>query len=84
MRIKKNNNIILKMQDILVRELDRLDNDNFMEENSKEEIKRSTAISQSANTIIKTVDLNMKILKFANQTQNALDDVNNVLGITDE
>ena len=84
MRIKKNNNIILKMQDILVRELDRLDNDNVMEENSKEEIKRSTAISQSANTIIKTVDLNMKILKFANQTQNALDDVNNVLGITDE
>lgn len=84
MRIKKNNNIILKMQDILVRELDRLDNDNFMEENSKEELKRSTAISQSANTIIKTVDLNMKILKFANQTQNALDDVNNVLGITDE
>ena len=84
MRTKKNNNIILKMQDILVRELDRLDNDNFMEENSKEELKRSTAISQSANTIIKTVDLNMKILKFANQTQNALDDVNNVLGITDE
>lgn len=84
MRIKKNNNIILKMQDILVRELDRLDNDNFMEENSKEELKRSTAISQSANTIIKTVDLNMKILKFANQTQNALDDVNDILGITNE
>jgi len=84
MRIKKNNNIILKMQDILVRELDRLDNDNFMEENSKEEIKRSTAISQSANTIIKTVGLNMKIIKLANQTKNNLDDMNDLLGITNE
>lgn len=84
MRIKKNNNIILKMQDILVRELDRLDNDNFMEENSKEELKRSTAISQSANTIIKTVDLNMKIIKLANQTKNNLDDMNDLLGITNE
>lgn len=84
MKIKKNNNIILKMQDILVRELDRLDNDNFMEENSKEEINRSTAISQSANTIIKTIGLNMKIIKLANQTKNNLDDMNDLLGITNE
>ena len=77
-----NKTLIIKMQDVLDRELDRLDNDTYMNVHSKEEVVRSSAISQSANTIIKTIGLNMKIMKMAENTNTTIEELNDKLGIT--
>lgn len=77
-----NKTLIIKMQDVLERELDRLDNDTYMNVHSKEEVVRSSAISQSANTIIKTIGLNMKIMKMAENTNTTIEEFNDKLGIT--
>ena len=77
-----NKTLIIKMQDVLDRELDRLDNDTYMNVHSKEEVVRSSAISQSANTIIKTIGLNMKIMKMAENTNTTIEELNDKIGIT--
>lgn len=79
-----NNNVIRKMQSILTRELERLDDNNYMNTNRKEEIQRSSAISQSANTILKTIATDMKIMRMAEQMGVTANELKYKLGVTNE
>lgn len=79
-----NNNVIRKMQSVLTRELERLDSDDHMNTRSKEEVQRSSAISQSANTILKTISIDMKIMKMAEQMGMTANELKDKLGVTSE
>lgn len=79
-----NKNVIRKMQDVLTRELERLDNDSNMNVNGKEEVQRSSAISQSANTILKTISIDMKIMRMAEQMGMSTNELKSKLGVTSE
>lgn len=79
-----NKNVIRKMQDVLTRELERLDSDNHMNTNGKEEVQRSSAISQSANTILKTIGIDMKIMRMAEQMGMSTNELKSKLGVTSE
>lgn len=79
-----NNNVIRKIQSVLTRELERLDSDDHMNTRSKEEVQRSSAISQSANTILKTISIDMKIMKMAEQMGMTTSELKDKLGVTSE
>ena len=79
-----NKNVIRKMQSILISELERLDDNTNMNTNGKEEVQRSSAISQSANTILKTISIDMKIMRMAEQMGIATNELKNKLGVTSE
>ncbi len=63
----KNNNII-EIQEMLMREMKRLDNDAIMQREGKEEVARGNALSQSANTFIKSVNLGLRVIEVADKT----------------
>lgn len=79
-----NNNVIRKMQNVLMCELERLDDNDHMNVSSKEEVQRSSAISQSANTILKTISIDMKIMKMAEQMGMSANELKSKLGVTSE
>lgn len=67
------NNKIIRVQEIIFDQLNRLSDENLMRSGyGKREIERSNVISNNAQTFIKVVNLNLKIQEVArrNQTQN--------------
>lgn len=59
----KNNETITEIQEMLLRELKRLDNDNYMAEKGSQEVARSNALTNSAMTYIKSVNLELRIFE---------------------
>lgn len=83
------NNKIIKVQEIIFDQLNRLSDENLMRSGyGKREIERSNVISNNAQTFIKIVNLNLKIQEVSkrNQTQNTnlLRELNLIEEETDE
>lgn len=78
------NNKLIKIQEMLMREMDRLDNDDLMGKYGKEEVARSNALSQSACTFLKSVNVSLRIMEQSEKSGQTLNQLNNNLGITDE
>lgn len=76
------NNNILTIQEMLMREMKRLDDNNYMKHNSKEEVARSNALSQDACTFVKTVNLGLSIMRTAEHNGVTKDSLNKELGVT--
>lgn len=65
--MSKMGNKILDVQEVVYRQLLRLDDNKTMEENGAEEIARSNVISNNAQTFIKAVNINLRIIELANK-----------------
>lgn len=62
-------NRILKIQDILMNQMERLDDEEIMKVSSKKEIMRSGALSQSASSFLKAVNTSIKIEQMAKENK---------------
>ena len=65
--MKKEKNNIKNIQSILMREIARLDDDEYMKTASEKEIRRSNAISNTAQSFIKATNVNIKIFELENK-----------------
>ncbi len=79
--LERNDNELKKVQKILLNQMNRLDDEKTMEHNSKREIMRSGAISQSACAYVKSVQTQIKILDLSSKYSSNVADVNKFLGI---
>lgn len=81
--MENNNTKLNKIKDILLKQLERLDNQEIMEKEGKYEIKRSGAITSNAITFVKTTDLELKILNTANKYNIKAEQLQDYLGLKD-
>ena len=81
----KTNNNLIKMQEMLMRQMERLDGlDNSNAENKAEEISRANALSQSAVTFLKSVNVGLRIIEVAKKYETQKDNLTLELGVADE
>ena len=78
---KKNSNELQKIQKILLNQMERLDDNDIMKEQSKKEIQRSGALSQSASTFVKSVQTQMRVLDLSGKYNVEVETMNEFLGI---
>ena len=78
------NSKLLTIQEMLMREMKRLDDDKTMKNNGKEEIARSNALSQSACTYLKSVNVNLRIMEQCSKNEVTMSSVNKQLGLTEK
>ena len=84
MKMKTNNNLI-KMQEMLMRQMERLDGlDQSNTESKAEEISRANALSQSAVTFLKSVNVGLRIIEVAKKYETQKDNLTLELGVADE
>lgn len=78
------NNKIIEVQEIVFNQLKRLDDNKTMEEMGAEEIARSNVISNNAQTFIKSVNLNLKIMEFAQRQNRQVKAITKELGLIED
>ena len=74
-------NKLAEIQEVIMKEIKRLDNDEIMNEQGKEEISRSNAISLTACAFIKAVNTNLAIMKQAERFGETFESMNKYLGL---
>lgn len=75
---------ILTIQEMLMKEMKRLDDDKLIEKNAKNEIARSNALSQSAMTFIKTINVKLRVMEVADKNKIVKSSLNKELGVYNE
>ena len=80
----KTDNKIIDVQEVVFRQLKRLDDDELMEKNGTKEIARSNVISNNAQTFIKGVYLNLKIMEYAKRSERKVKSLMKELGVSNE
>ena len=65
----KNNNKIISVQEMLMRQMERLDNNELMFNENNNEIARSNALTNSATAYIKAVNTTLRIIETANKNE---------------
>ena len=76
------NNKIIEVQEILFKEMKRLDKEDFLlDNNSSKEIARSTAIYNQATGFIKAVNTNINIMNMAKREGTRVENVIEKLGL---
>lgn len=78
------NNKIIEIQEMLMREMKRLDCDDLMKENGNNEIARSNALSNSATTYIKAINTSLRIIDTAEKNNQTQESLTKELGLSDE
>jgi len=74
------NNKLIIIQEMLIGELKRLNEENI----DKNEISRSNAMSSTAMTYIKTINLGLRIKEVANKNQMSVNSLKKELGIDEK
>ena len=64
-----------EINDVLMRALRRLDDNELMKTKGNEEIARSNAISKTAQAVVNVVKTNLTIMQVAKQTKQTIDKV---------
>lgn len=75
------NNKMIEIQEIVYRQLQRLDNEKIMQERCAEEIARSNVISNNAQTYIKAVNMQLRVLEFARKNDYSVKSITKKIGI---
>lgn len=57
------NNKIIDVQEMLMRQMKRLDDNDLMKESGENEIARSNALTNSATTYLKTINTSLRIIE---------------------
>ena len=82
--MSKTGNKILDVQEVVYRQLLRLDDNKIMEESGAEEIARSNVISNNAQTFIKAVNINLRIIELADKQGRQIKALTKELGLLNE
>lgn len=82
--MSKTGNKIIDIQEVVYRQLLRLDDNKLMEEKGAEEIARSNVISNNAQTFIKSVNTSIKIMEMAERQGHQVRKLTHDLGLTEE
>lgn len=80
----KTNNEIITIQEYLMRQMQRLDNDETMKQNGTEEIARSNSLSNTATTYLKAVNTTLRILETSSKNEQTASSLMKTLGITED
>ena len=75
---------ISKVQDAIFKQIERLDDNDNMKKNSKEELKRANAINSSAVAYVKSVGLQLSIVNTSAKLGVDIDDLTDALGVSNE
>ena len=82
--MSKMGNKILDVQEVVYRQLLRLDDNNIMNACGAEEIARSNVISNNAQTFIKAVNINLRIIELADKQGRQTKALTKELGLLNE
>ena len=83
-KMKMNNNLI-KMQEMLMRQMERLDDlDQTIGVDKGEEISRANALSQNAETFLKSVNVGLRIIEVAKKYETKKEQLTLELGVESE
>jgi hypothetical protein len=77
-------NKIIEVQKIVLDELERLNNDVLMKETGQEEIQRGNVISKITKSYVQLINTNLKVLEYVDSREKQIEEVNNILGISNE
>lgn len=77
-------NKIIEVQEIVLKQLKRLDDNKLMEEKGAEEIARSNVISNNAQTFIKAINIQLRIVETAARQGREVKHLSKELGIVDD
>lgn len=75
------NNKMIEIQEIVYRQLQRLDDEKIMQERCAEEIARSNVVSNNAQTFIKSINMQLRVLEFAKKQQMSVKDLSKKIGL---
>ena len=79
------NNNLIKIQEMLLNQMERLDNNELMQKGlGNREIQRSGALSQSASAYIKSVNTSLKIKEICKMNPNSENTILKELGVLNE
>lgn len=78
------NNKIIDIQEIVYKQLKRLDDNANMQEKGAEEIARSNVISNNAQTFIKAVNIQLKIMDMAKRQDVQTKSLTKELGLLED
>lgn len=74
-------NKLIEIQEIVFNQLKRLDNNDTMRVIGAEEIARSNVISNNAQTFIKSVNMQLKIMEYADRNKKQVKAITKDLGL---
>lgn len=74
-------NKLIEIQEIVFNQLKRLDDNDTMRVIGAEEIARSNVISNNAQTFIKSVNMQLKIMEYADRNKKQVKAITKVLGL---
>lgn len=74
-------NKLIEIQEIVFNQLKRLDDNDTMRVIGAEEIARSNVISNNAQTFIKSVNMQLKIMEYANRNKKQVKAITKDLGL---
>lgn len=77
-------NKLIEVQDMIFKQMKRLDNDDLMKDNAKSEISRGNILSNNAATYLKAVNTGLNINNTATRTRQSLHSLQKELGIIDD
>ena len=78
------NNKIIKMQEMLYEEMNKLSDDELMKTYAKREVSRSQALTQSAGAFIKAINTQLKVKELCNKNPKYEETLLKELGVLDE
>ena len=79
------NNNLIKMQEMLMRQMERLDKMDYdIGADKVVEISKANALSQSATTFLKSVNVGMRVIEMSNKYEIQKKKLTKELGIEDE
>lgn len=78
------NNKLITMQKMLLKQMERLDDNELMQENAQLEISRANALSQNAVTFLKSVNVGLRIIEVSKKYETTANKLSYELGVTDE
>lgn len=78
------NNKIIEIQETILRQIRRLDDNNTMATEGKEEIARSNALTNASQAYIKAVNVQLAVMNAATRAEVTTESLQESLGITDE
>lgn len=80
--MSKQVNKIIEVQEIIFKELKRLDEEDFLEnDNLKKELDRSTAIYNQTTGFIKSINTNIKVMELAKRENTKMTEMTKILGL---
>ena len=81
---KQTNNKIIEVQEILFKEMKRLNEGNFLsDENANKELARSTALYNQTTNFIKAVNTQLSIMQIAKRNETKVETLISQLGLDD-